>query len=74
MASTFMLEYVMPSHQADGLIILTSEELLNFEALMKRVRLYINGEKCTSANVFGLMLEAPVGQTSVNSSSSMRAT
>ena len=39
----------MPQSQLDGLITLTSEELLSFalETLLKHVRLHINGEKCT---------------------------
>ena len=58
----------MPQRQPDGLITLTSEELLNFalETLLKHVRLYINGEKCTLENVFELILKASAGQTSVN--------
>jgi len=58
----------MSQRQSDGLITLTSEELLNFalETLLKHVRLYINGEKCTLENVFELILKASAGQTSVN--------
>ena len=58
----------MPQSQPDGLITLTSEELLNFalETLLKHVRLHINGEKCTLENVFELILKASAGQTSVN--------
>ena len=58
----------MPQNQPDGLITLTSEELLNFalETLLKHVRLHINGEKCTLENVFELILKASAGQTSIN--------
>jgi hypothetical protein len=68
MASTFILEDVMPQRQVDSLITLTSEELLNFAlgTLLKHVRLYINGETCTLANVFELILKASAGQTSVS--------
>jgi putative transposase len=68
MAPSPILEDTMPQSQPDGLITLTSEELLNFalETLLKHVRLHINGEKCTLENVFELILKASAGQTSVN--------
>ena len=58
----------MPQSQPDGLMTLTSEELLSFalETLLKHVRLHINGEKCTLENVFELILKASAGQTSIN--------
>ena len=58
----------MPQRQPDGLITLTSEELLDFalETLLKHVRLHINGEKCTLENMFELILKASASQTSVN--------
>jgi len=58
----------MPQRQPDGLITLTSEELLDFalETLLKHVRLHINGEKCTLENVFELILKASASQTSVS--------
>jgi hypothetical protein len=58
----------MPTRKSDGLITLTSEEVLDFclETLLKHVRLSIHGEKCTLGNVLELVLKASAGQTSVN--------
>jgi hypothetical protein len=58
----------MPTCKPDGLITLTSEEVLHFclETLLKYVRLSLNGDKCTLENVFELVLKASAGQTSVN--------
>jgi hypothetical protein len=58
----------MPQYRKNGLITLTSEEVLNFalETLLTHVHLYINGKKCTLENVYELVLKASAGQTSVS--------
>jgi hypothetical protein len=58
----------MPNKNDEGLITLTSDEVLDFalDALFKGVKLYINGRKCTAENVFEIILKASAGQTSVN--------
>jgi len=58
----------MPTRTEDGLIKLTSDEVLRFaeETLLEHVRLSINGKKCTLENVFALILKASACQTSVN--------
>lgn len=58
----------MPTKNDDGLITLTSEEVLDFtlDTLLKGVQLYINGRKCTAENVYEIILKASAGQTSVN--------
>jgi len=58
----------MPTRTDDGLITLTSEEVLDFalETLLKHVRLSISGTKCTLENVFELLLKASASQTSAN--------
>lgn len=58
----------MPTRTKDGLIILTSDEVLRFaeETLLQHVCLSINGKKCTLQTVFELILKASAGQTSVN--------
>jgi putative transposase len=58
----------MPTKNDDGLLTLTSEEVLDFalDALLKGVKLYINGRKCTAENVYEIILKAAAGQTSVN--------
>jgi hypothetical protein len=68
MAQSRILENAMPQRQPEGLITLTSAELLDFalETLLKHVRLHIHGEKCTLENVFELILKASASQTSVS--------
>lgn len=58
----------MPTRTKDGLITLTSDEVLHFaeETLLQHVCLSINGKKCTLQTVFELILKASAGQTSVN--------
>lgn len=58
----------MPTRMADGLITLTSREVLQFaeETLLTHVRLSINGKQCTLEKVFELILKASACQTSVN--------
>lgn len=58
----------MPTRTKDGLITLTSDEVLCFaeETLLQHVCLSINGKKCTLQTVFELILKASAGQTSVN--------
>lgn len=58
----------MPTRTKDGLITLSSDEVLKFaqDSLLKHVHLYINGTKCTLENVYGLILKASAGQTSVS--------
>ena len=58
----------MPQYRKNGLITLTSEEVLNFalETLLIHVHLYINGKKCTLENVYELVLKASAGQTSLS--------
>lgn len=58
----------MPTRTKDGLITLTSDEVLRFaeETLLQHVCLSINGKKCTLQTVFELILKASAGQTSVN--------
>ena len=58
----------MPTKNDAGLITLTSDDVLDFalETLLKGVKLYINGRKCTAENVWEIILKASAGQTSVN--------
>ena len=58
----------MPTKNDEGLITLTSDEVLDFalDTLLKGVKLYINGRKCTAENVWEIILKASAGQTSVN--------
>jgi hypothetical protein len=58
----------MPPPNAEGLITLTSDDVLDFalDTLLKGVKLYINGRKCTVENVWEIILKASAGQTSVN--------
>ena len=58
----------MPTRNEEGLITLTSDEVLDFalDTLLKGVKLYINGYKCTAQNVYEIILKASAGQTSVN--------
>lgn len=58
----------MPTQNDEGLITLTSDEVLDFalDTLLKGVKLYINGRKCTAENVWEIILKASAGQTSVN--------
>jgi putative transposase len=58
----------MPSQNNDGPITLTADEVLDFtlDALLKGVKLYINGRKCTAEKIFEIILKASAGQTSVN--------
>jgi putative transposase len=58
----------MPIKNEEGLITLTSDDVLDFalDTLLKGVKLYINGRKCTAENVLEIILKASAGQTSVN--------
>jgi len=58
----------MPTKNDEGLITLTSDEVLNFAltTMLKGVTLHINGRKCTAENVCEIILKAAAGQTSVN--------
>jgi hypothetical protein len=58
----------MPTKNDAGLVTLTSDEVLDFalDALLKGVKLHINGRKCTAENVYEIILKASAGQTSVN--------
>jgi len=58
----------MPTKNDHDLITLTSDEVLDFtlDALLKEVKLYINGRKCTAENIFEIILKASAGQTSVS--------
>lgn len=58
----------MPTRNEEGPITLTSDEVLDFalDTLLKGVKLYINGYKCTAQNVYEMVLKASAGQTSVN--------
>jgi len=58
----------MPTINDHGLITLTSDEVLDFalDALLKEVKLYINGRKCTAENIYEIILKASAGQTSVS--------
>ncbi len=58
----------MPAKNDEGLITLTSDDVLDFalDALLKGVKLYINGRKCTAERVWEIILKASAGQTSVN--------
>lgn len=58
----------MPTKNDAGLIILTSEEVLDFtlDTLLRGMELHINGRKCTAENVYEIILKAAAGQTSVN--------
>ena len=58
----------MPTRNTEGLITLTSDDVLDFalDTLLKGVKLYINGRKCTAENVWEIILKASAGQTSVN--------
>lgn len=58
----------MPIKNDDGLITLSSDEVLDFaqNALLKGVKLYINGRKCTIENICQIILKASAGQTSVS--------
>ena len=58
----------MPTKNDEGLITLTSDEVLDFalDTLLKGVTLYINGRKCTAENIWEIILKASAGQTSIN--------
>jgi len=58
----------MPEKNDDGLITLSSDEVLDFalDTLLKGVKLYINGRKVTAENVYEVILKASAGQTSVS--------
>jgi hypothetical protein len=58
----------VPTKNENGLITLTSAGVLDFalSTLLKGVKLYINGYKCTAENVYEIILKASAGQTSVN--------
>ena len=58
----------MPTQNAERLITLTSDDVLDFalDTLLKGVKLYINGRKCTAENIWEIILKASAGQTSVN--------
>ncbi len=58
----------MPTRNEESPITLTSDEVLDFalDTLLKGVKLYINGYKCTAQNVYEIVLKASAGQTSVN--------
>jgi hypothetical protein len=58
----------MPTQNDEGLITLTSDDVLDFalDTLLKGVNLYIKGRKCTAENVWEIILKASAGQTSVN--------
>jgi len=58
----------MPLKNDEGLITLTSDDVLDFalDTLLKGVKLYINGRKCTAENVWAIILKASAGRTSVN--------
>lgn len=58
----------MPTKNTEGLITLTSDDVLDFalDTLLKGVKLNINGRKCTAENVWEIILKASAGQTSVN--------
>ena len=58
----------MPTKNDEGLITLTSDDVLDFalDTLLKGVKLYINGRKCTAENVWEIILKASAGHTSVN--------
>ena len=58
----------MPTKNDEGLITLTSDEVLDLalDTLLKGVKLYINGRKCTAENIWEIILKASAGQTSVN--------
>lgn len=58
----------MPQNRQNGLIVLTSEEVLNLalDTLLRYVHLYINGRKCTLENVYQLVLKASARQTSIS--------
>ena len=58
----------MPTKNDEGLITLTSEEVLDFalDSLLQGVKLSINGRKCTAETVYEIILKASAGQTSVN--------
>jgi hypothetical protein len=58
----------MPIKNDEGLITLSSDEVLDFaqNALLKGVKLYINGRKCTIENIYQIILKASAGQTSVS--------
>jgi len=58
----------MPTQNDEGLITLTSDDVLDFalDTLLKGVKLYINGRKCTAENVWEIILKASAGRTSVN--------
>lgn len=61
----------MPIKNAEGLITLSADEVLDCaqNALLKGVRLYINGRKCTIENICQIILKASAGQTSVSDAS-----
>ena len=58
----------MPTKNDEGLITLTSDDVLDFalDTLLQGVKLYINGRKCTAENVWEIILKASAGHTSVN--------
>ena len=58
----------MPIKNDEGLITLTSDDVLDFalDTLLKGVKLYINGRKCTAENVWEIILKASAGHTAVN--------
>jgi hypothetical protein len=58
----------VPTKNENGLIALTSAEVLDFalSTLLRGVKLYINGYKCSAENVYEIILKASAGQTSVN--------
>ena len=53
----------MPTKNDEGLITLTSDEVLDFalDTLLKGVKLYINGRKCTAENIWEIILKASAG-------------
>jgi hypothetical protein len=57
----------MPTRTKDGLITLTSDEVLRFaeETLLQHVSLSINGKKCTLQTVFEWRLEAKLNEVLV---------
>ena len=54
----------MPTRNEEGPITLTSDEVLDFalDTLLKGVKLYINGYKCTAQNVYEAANPASIGQ------------
>jgi putative transposase len=58
----------MPTKNTEGLITLTSDDVLDFalDTLLKGVKLNIHGRKCTAETVWEIILKASAGQTSVN--------